>query len=189
VLGEKAQGIAEHPAALSALLQRAKVTACPHCGAIGTLNAHGFLRGYVERTDARIERGRRFYCSNRHRRPGCGRSFSILLASFLSGFIVLAHTLWTFAVRVCAGVPKQHAWHDATSGAFSRSSGYRMWRRLSLAQPFLRGLLHQACGPPACENEEPLAQMIAHCAVAFPVSACPFERVQSHFQCHLLRRV
>ena len=30
----------------NAIVQRLKLTACPHCRAVGTLVRHGYLRGY-----------------------------------------------------------------------------------------------------------------------------------------------
>lgn len=30
----------------TAIVQRLKLTACPHCRAVGTLVRHGYLRGY-----------------------------------------------------------------------------------------------------------------------------------------------
>lgn len=30
----------------NAIVQRLKLTACPHCQAVGTLIRHGYLRGY-----------------------------------------------------------------------------------------------------------------------------------------------
>ena len=181
------QRIAADEASLAKARAGAKLARCPHCGARGTLNAHGYLRGYAEgATETRVLRGGRLYCSNRHRRPGCGRTFSILLACYLSGFIVLAQTLFGFVARVVAGAPKDRAWRAATRGAFTCTSGYRMWRTLDRAQPTLRTLLLRSCGPPACEHHEPLAHLLAHCRASFPDAPLPFAALQSHFQHHLL---
>jgi hypothetical protein len=79
---------------LDAHFDRLKLLRCPHCGAQGMLIRHGFLRGYNERTSDRDTRGRRAFCSNRNRRTGCGRTFSVSFADVFPGFIVTALTLW-----------------------------------------------------------------------------------------------
>jgi hypothetical protein len=189
VQGGKQQRIATDESALLQARFSVKQQPCPQCGQVGTLNAHGFLRGYAEQhTDARILRGRRFYCSRRGTRPGCGRTFSIVLSCFISGFMVLVHTLWSFITRVLAGAPLAVAWRGAASGALSRSSGYRLWRRLHLEQTRLRSLLMQACGPPACTHTEPLAHLIAHCEAAFSGTSNPFAALQHRFQQPLFTR-
>ena len=56
---------------------------CPHCALAGFVICHGFLRGYGAAGAALAIRGFRFLCSNRRRRQGCGRTYSILLAYVL----------------------------------------------------------------------------------------------------------
>ena len=73
-------------------------------GQIRPLIGHGFRRGYAERGSEVEVRGRRFFCSNRHRRPGCGRTFSVLLAAVVSRFVVRAVTLFRFVEFVVSGL-------------------------------------------------------------------------------------
>ena len=51
---------------------------CPHCHNTGALKAHGSIRSsHPDRSSPDARRAVRFYCSNRHGRTGCGRTFSI----------------------------------------------------------------------------------------------------------------
>jgi hypothetical protein len=52
----------------TALVERLKLTPCPHCRAVGTLIRHGVLTGFDDSSPRRTVRARRIFCSNRHRR-------------------------------------------------------------------------------------------------------------------------
>jgi hypothetical protein len=168
-------------AALSESLSQIKLRACPHCRRIGALIGHGFLRGYAERGSELEVRGRRFFCSNRYRRRGCGRTFSVLLATVVARFVVRAVTLFRFVELFVAGLTRNAAWRAASAGALSVSSGYRLWRRLERAQSVLRTRLCRECPPPACTHSERLAGLTAHFRTVFPSAACPFSESQVHF--------
>lgn len=140
----------------------AKARECPHCRRLGTINAHGFLRGYSESGAAFVTRGRRFFCSNRGQRPGCGRTFSILLASLLSRSVVTATTLTVFVLAALAGLSIASAWLQAVSRRFSPSTGFRLWRRIINAQVHLRSQLSRRGPPPVSQCRRPLAQLIEH---------------------------
>ena len=132
-----------------------KLAQCPHCGRTGALIGHGLLRGYVEHGSEVVVRGRRILCSNRGRRPGCGRTFSVLLSTVLAGFVVRTLTLFCFASAVLSGVTRRSAWLGGIRGGLSLSSGYRLWRRLSDAQSWLRARLCREASPPnACQTAQ-----------------------------------
>lgn len=152
-------------AELSDVLFGIKLVACPHCRQTGALIGHGLLRGYAERGSERVVRGRRLFCSNRARRRGCGRTFSVKLATVLAGFLVRTFTLFRFAHAVLGGLTRRAAWIAETCGAFALSSGYRLWRRLGAAQSALRARLSRQAPAPECAAREPLAQLIAHLGV------------------------
>ena len=99
-----------------------KLVPCPHCGKVGFLIGHGFLGGYSETGQEHVVRGWRFFCSNRHRRRGCGRTFSVLLSDVLKGFMVRAHTLWNYLKKVTGGMSRRAAW-EQTRESFSPQSG------------------------------------------------------------------
>ena len=55
------------------VLTKVKLTACPHCGSVGNLIRHGYLRGYDDKHQRRkTTRAQRVFCSNRKRATGCG---------------------------------------------------------------------------------------------------------------------
>jgi len=171
---------------LGAALEHAKLWACPRCGRTGALVGHGLVRGYGERDGTRVVRGRRLLCSNRHRRPGCGRTFSILRADVIATFLVRAPTLYQLVRTVIAGASRRAAWRVASAGAMSMSSGYRLWRRLGTAQVGIRTRLCRARPPPASTRSEPLAQMVAHLEHVFPEASCPLTAFQSRWQTSVL---
>ena len=172
----------DEPALLSVLLG-IKLVACPHCRRCGALIGHGFLRGYAERGSERVVRGRRFFCSNRSLRGGCGRTFSVARTTLLAGFVVRTLTLLSFTLAVLGGATRRAAWLCEARGAFSLSSGYRLWRRLQAAQSALRARLCREAPAPACASREPLSQLLAHVAlVAAEGEADLFAAFQAHTQ-------
>jgi len=135
-------------AALARLGDQAKRWACPHCRRQGTLNAHGALRGVAEAAPGKdARRGRRFFCSDRGRRPGCGRTCSVLLAQMLRGASVRTGSLWRLCRARLAGLGSLAAWEQARTG-FSLESAHRWWRRWRQAGPALRTHLWRGREPP-----------------------------------------
>lgn len=185
-MGARPGNFVEDEAALEQSLHRAKLTTCPHCGRVGTLIGHGKLWGYAERAGQLVVRGRRFFCSDRFRRPGCGRTFSVLVEQVLRTFTVRAGTLLGFVDAVVGGATRKAAWERVASGALSLSSGYRLWRRLGEAQAHIRTKLLSVLPPPPSNARQPWAQLLLHLEVAVPVAPCRFARFQRHFQTHLL---
>ena len=135
-------------AALARLGDEAGQWLCPHCARSGTLNAHGSLRGGAENLPGKdAVRGRRFFCSNRGRRPGCGRTCSVLLAQMLRGASVRTGSLWRFCRARLSGLGVLAAWEKERTG-FSLESAYRWWRRWQQAEPALRSLFWRGREPP-----------------------------------------
>jgi len=161
--------------------QGLKLMPCPHCGAVGFLICHGFLRGYNEEGLPGFVRGRRFYCSNRGRKRGCGRTFSVLLAGVLRRCIVPARTLWQFLQGLWRGLNRKAAW-ERTTRRFSLETAYRLARRVNRRQSALRTLLARRSAPPQSDSPEPLVQLLAHLENLFAASACPIAAFQSEFQ-------
>jgi hypothetical protein len=166
-----------------------KIAQCPHCRQTGALIGHGLLRGYAERSSERVVRGRRIFCSNRGLRPGCGRTFSVLLTRVLSGFLVRTLTLFCFATAVLGGLTRRAAWLREAQGALSLSSGYRLWRRLCAAQSTVRARLCRHAPPPDSQSREPLAQLLLHVSLVVGDGvADPFAALQNVVQLGLLAR-
>ena len=99
--------VGDEPALVDVLLGL-KLTCCPHCRRTAALIGHGLLRGYSEQDSKEVVRGRRVFCSNRGRRPGCGRTFSVLLSTVLYGFVVRTFTLFRFANSVLKGLTRRN---------------------------------------------------------------------------------
>lgn len=151
--------------ALGQVLFGIKLAACPHCQRTGALIGHGFLRGYAEHGSRIGVRGRRIFCSDRGRRPGCGRTYSVKLSTVLCGFTVRTLTLWCFVQAVLSGLTRRAAWLREAGGALSLSTGYRLWRRLCAAQSALRARLCREAPAPDCAARQPLSQLVAHLAI------------------------
>ena len=162
-----------------------KFVSCPHCGQVGFLICHGFLCGYAETGQEIAVRGRRIFCSNRYRRRGCGRTFSVLLADVLRGFVVRAGTLWRFVLGVIGGLSRKASWERVQTD-FSLESGYRLWRRIQGAQSRIRELLCRERPPPQSFSDEPLFQLVTHLQCVFASDQCPFAGFQTRFQTAVL---
>ena len=157
-------------AAVADALASARLRPCEHCHRAGTLVGHGRLVGYAEASSAREVRGLRLYCSNRHRRVGCGRTFAVWLASIVPRRIVRARTVFTFMVAMATGESAARAWRQASS--MTLRTGYRIKARLAIAGPAIRSALLSRAPPPSTASASPDAQLVAHlCAVLGPLDS------------------
>src|SRR5690606_36427617 len=111
------------------LAEKAKIFACRNCGRSGTLIGHGFLRGYAEDSSARLVRAKRFFCSNRGRKRGCGRTDSSFIALFVPYFTITTLTLWSLFSSLSAGLS---VFESARRSSFPLGprSAYRLANRL-----------------------------------------------------------
>jgi hypothetical protein len=162
---------------------RLKLLICPHCRCIGFLIRHGFLRGYAEgKGSTLVDRGCRVFCSNRNRRKGCGRTFSILNSAFIKNNTVTAKTMSRFLVNIASGMNRLKAF-TMSGSLFTASSCYRIFNRVKLAQAHIRTLLLSAQPPPdGVGLLDPVVQTILHLNSIFPLSSCPVSAFQSRFQ-------
>src|SRR6056297_1987040 len=113
-----------------------KSVGCPHCGKTGWLNCHGWLRGNGEVVgdgDGRRVRGARFFCCNRGRRQGCGKTFSAMLPANMPGFSVSARILGKFIAGARKGLSRKAAWEGLRS-PYSVQTAYDLWNRLRRCQ-------------------------------------------------------
>lgn len=160
-----------------------KLLQCPHCKRVGCLITHGFLLGYADDSSDVVVRGRRFYCSKRFQKLGCGRTFSVVFANVLVGFVVRTDTLWRFLLAVLNRYSRKAAWEQAAP-RFSMTSGYRLWKRLARSQFRIRTLCLGKRAPPQTVACEPLLQLIEHLRALFP-TADALAEFQKHFQTSL----
>lgn len=170
--------------ALDELLARAKQFACPQCRCVGMLVGHGQLAGYAERSTCHEVRGRRLLCSARFRRSGCGRTFSVLIATVVAGFNVRTSTLSAFLEAVVGGATRSAAWehgHNEAPGLTLRS-GYRLWNRLVAAQSSIRTALCDLALPPVTTDGRPIAHVLAHLRHALAPTGCVLAAFQLRLQ-------
>jgi len=166
-------------AALADVLFSVRLRACEHCHRVGMLVGHGLLVGYAEGSSAREVRGRRLLCSNRHRRAGCGRTFSVWIASVVPRRVVRARTIFALLVALIVAVPLARAWRQVS--AMALRTGYRISRCLAVAGPAIRTALLSRAPPPTIESASPDAQLLAHLrAVLGPIDS--FAAYQLTFQ-------
>lgn len=162
---------------------RLKQYPCPHCRVTGTLILHGYLRGYdLKKIDTQIIRGRRIFCSNRNRRRGCGRTWSVMLATMLKGFIVQTSHLWGFLKNIVKGMNVFQAFNTLDI-RLSPTSTYRLYKRLYENQPHIRSRLARRLAPPRdVRHANPLAKTILHMGSAFKRTSDPPAAFQYVFQ-------
>lgn len=143
---------------LIAFQEGVKGVECVHCHRVATLNSHGYL------TDqSGVVRGLRLWCCPRRgSRPGCGKTFSIFIASVLPGYSVPALMLASFLLawsQLRGDVLA--AWEQATTG-FSTDSAYRWIRRFKLNQGEVRAQLCRVRAPPPPRGDGILADLFEH---------------------------
>jgi hypothetical protein len=162
------------------LAAQLKLTRCPHCHVVGALIRHGFLYGYSHaQPGPPTRRGRRFLCSNRHRRPGCGRTFSICPPDTLRRLSLGTAALWRFLQAAVAGTLAA-----ATAAITDCCRSDRTWHRFRLGQSRLRTALANRCAPPALPACHcPAAHVLAHLQTAFPEAGCPIAAFQLELGC------
>ena len=168
-----------------AIVERLKQIPCPHCKTIGMLIRHGTLSGFDDQSPQRKTiRARRIFCSDRHQRRGCGRTFSVWLADKIRRLSLTARTLWMFLQLAVAGsiAAAIRATIQATNCHRSDRTFQRIWKRFDWAQSSIRTAL-LARGPPpelpAVHTRQPTAaQVLAHLQSAFPHADCPIAAFQ-----------
>lgn len=160
-----------------AFLLNLKLTQCPHCKKVGTLNRHGFLRGYDEiNLRQKNVRATRVFCSNRYQAAGCGRTFSVWIADKVKRLFLSTDKLWEFLGANAASGNKQKSFANLNC-SMSDSAPYRIWKRFQNAQSDLRTALSTICPPPKIDNtqpgDSPAASTIAHLKEAFSGHTLP----------------
>lgn len=162
----------------NAIAERLKQTPCPHCKAVGMLIRHGYLRGYDEKSPQRKTiRARRILCSNRNRRLGCGRTFSIWLADKIRRLSLTTHALWRFLQSAATG--SIAAAIRAADCHLCDRTWQRIWKRFDLGQSKIRTALSAWRPPPEPPaSHRPAAHVVAHLQAAFPDADCPIATFQ-----------
>ena len=165
-----------------------KLRPCPHCRAVGGLIRHGYLRGHGEGTHNEVRRGWRVFCSDRYRRPGCGKTHALLLTEFMFHRMVKSAYLWQRLHNLREGLSLKSAWEKIVS-PFSLDTGYRLRQAFLRSQSFIRSLLLRAGTLPKTKVTDPALQLIDHLKAIFPSSTCPVADFQFRFQTAFLHTV
>jgi hypothetical protein len=126
-------------------------------------------------------RGQRVFCSNRGRRGGCGRTFSLCLAGILPRHTFTAPLLWQLLVRLLAGASLKAA-VEQLNLSFALETVYRLRRVLRQRLETIRTLLCREQEPPASSHADPLLQTVEHLQAVFPRGECALSSFQLHFQ-------
>ncbi len=158
--------------------QKIKMVLCPHCRQRGCLILHGYLYGYGD-TDI-VKRGHRIFCSNRNKRSGCGRTFSMLRSVFMKHFMIGAGVLSNFLDKILQGFSIAQAFRQLDM-QISQSSIYHIFKRFKKRQPSIRTHLLRINDPPALEGiKDPVLQTIFHLKSVF--KGCSVSQYQDYFQ-------
>jgi hypothetical protein len=162
------------------MVERLKLTPCPHCKVVGTLIRHGVLTGFDDSNPRRIVRARRIFCSNRHRRKGCGRTISVWITDKIRRLSLTTRTVWTFLK--CAVAGSIAAATRATNSPRSDRTFRRIWHRFQQSQSAIRTALLIRGPPPegsAASSRRPAeAEVLTHLRSTFPQADCPIAAFQ-----------
>jgi hypothetical protein len=101
------------------------------------------------------------FCSDRGRRGGCGRTFSIFFAEVLPRHSVSASLLAQLLTRLCDGTTLKAA-AEALHAPWAMETFYRLIRRLRHRLDAVRARLWRTCSPPAGGGSDPLWQTFEH---------------------------
>lgn len=114
---------------------------CAHCKQTRQLVSHGFIRKkQVGAEPAAV--GKRVFCSNRHRRTGCGRTMQLYLDTTARYMHHAGGCVVAFVLSLMAGMSIARAYRDAT-GAGTPRNAYRWLHRLSALLSVYRSLFHR----------------------------------------------
>ncbi|MCP4405403.1 MAG: hypothetical protein GY801_49895 [bacterium] len=152
---------------------------CPHCGQTGALVRHGHSYNYDYLGIKTIRLWRIFCDPDSPHKAGCGRTFSLQLASTLPGRSFSAALLELFIACLLAGFSIRKSWQEAAP-CMSLRSGYRVFQRLLEIQPLIRTALFGRAPPALGEKKTPLLSTLKIQVEAFGSHAV--EAYQDRFQ-------
>jgi len=113
---------------------------CIHCAKRNQFVSHGII--YKQRSMSwREPVGKRIFCSDRHGRSGCGRTFQLYVANEIPSCHYSAARLWAFIAALLARQSVADAYQQATGQTESRHAWRwinRLMRRLTDYRRFLK---------------------------------------------------
>jgi hypothetical protein len=173
-----------HPAgSLNHLTERAKIVAagCPRCHCATALGPHGHLRGNSPTDGSQVNRGLRFFCSNRYSNPGCGGTFSVHWDTGIPSCSLRTSQLLELLRAVSTSPSIHRAWWSLKL-PMSLGSAYRWMARWRRGTAAIRTRLGQVTPPPGRTDGLPDPLTLRHLAAAFAVAACRIAAFQGHLQ-------
>ena len=121
------------------------------------------------------------FCSNRGKRGGGGKTFSLVLADILPRHTLTASLVWRWLVEVLAGLSLKAA-AEKLRLPFALETVYRLRRGLRQCLASVRTWLCQEQSPPISSHTDPLLQTVEHLRAVFPDHECPPAAFQLRFQ-------
>lgn len=155
--------------------------ACPHCHDCSALVGHGYLRGNAAQGHGPETRALRFFCSNRHSNPGCGRTFPVYWNFIIPGSSLRTVQLWTLLLAVSKGTSSHAGW-QSSGLAISLRCACGWLVKWSLLTAHLRTWLHRVVAPPGRASNIHDPMTLRHLAEAFPGASCPIAAFQDRSQ-------
>lgn len=153
---------------------------CRHCGCVGYLNRHSHLLGNdVRHPGLRSKRGQRVFCSDRGKRGGCGRTYSLMVSDVLPRHTVRASVLWQWLVGLLEGKSVGAA---AVGLPFALETFRGLGRKMGRVMERVRTRIWSESPPPPSEHGNPLLQTCQHLQAVFGGSGCVVAAFQDHFQ-------
>lgn len=127
-------------------------------------------------------RGQRVFCSNRGRRTGCGRTFSVYLDTTIPRHSSTAPQLWAVLTLLCQSPDQSiNACAQQARWPLSIQALYALLRRMRLHLDRLRTGLY-AIGPPPrlSSHHDPLFAAVEHLKMLFHDKPCPLAAFSLH---------
>lgn len=172
----------ENKGAIEQFLKHLHGLQCPLCGATGTFERHGFIRGSLSETEYGIWGWRIFCDPDSPRGTGCGWGPGLWLSSTLLRRCFTAAQLLLFILALSAGLSVYASWGQSGI-ALSLRTGYRLHGRLIQCQSILRTSLCSRAPPPERKKSasSPLLQVVDHLQETFGSVTAYQEDLQRDF--------
>lgn len=166
-------------ASWNSFVRRIRSLPCPHCSKKGRLIRHGSLTGKDLYKPTRIIRGVRFLCSNRNKARGCGKTFSLLLDTFLPRLSIPSAKLTSFLESFLHKTSLHQAWNEHLL-PFSLRSAKRWLGKMRDNLARVRPKIHEALSPSFTQNLPAMEETLSLLHTLFPDNF--ISRFQSSFQ-------
>jgi len=125
--------------------------------------------------------GAAFFCSNRHSKLGCGRTFPVYWQDVIPYCSLRTCQLFGLLEGRAVAVSAHAAWRNSLP-VFSRRTAYRWLARWRDLTSHVRARLGLVAAPPGRSDGHADPMTLRHLAAAFPSAACPIAAFQERLQ-------